>query len=334
MDNQEIFANGIKQKYSIPTDSKFTQICWSPDGDCLALGDDNSNCVLWSLSTGKSEWSDTGASAGVKSVAWDAKGQRIAIGCVDGSIQIHYRDNPIHYWKDQGIIIRQDEANGNCEWEHLIQLNRWGDNQVIPGTVAYIQWTNFPDTLLSSHQSGETVLWDLRNGEMIFRQSYTGIDDTDNTNSVDPRGNLLAFAISRSLQIWNIQPWRKEVEIMQDFPHWPSCLEWSKDGKFIAVATWNGKIFIFDIERRSCIKTINASRDRLRAISFSHDGSLMAVIGADQIIRVWRTEDWSTRIQLPDLDGPLSECLAFHPKYNLLAVGTKNGQLIKIFELS
>ena len=337
MDNQEIFARGVILKHQVSTDGKCTKICWSPDGDCLAIGNDGGSCILWSLQNNKSEWRDTGAFAGVTSVDWDSKGQRIGIGCLDGTIQIQFRDKPFRIGSmSPGKLIREDTEKGFFQWENLIQLNTWGSQQ-ISSSVASVQWSNSLDVLLSSHRCGSIATWNYQNSEIIYSRRYdTGVDEWDNTNSMNPKGNWLAFFNRNAVQIWDIKTWVKEFEINEEelARFRPSSLEWSKDGKFIAIPTWGGRIFIYDIETKSRVKIINASRDRLGAVSFSHDGSLMAAIGTDQIIRVWRTDDWSTRIQLPALDGPLTDSLAFHPKYHFLAVGTKNGSEVKIFEIS
>ena len=182
---------------------------------------------------------------------------------------------------------------------------------------------------------GVIALWNTQKGELSCTQKHTGVDEWDNTNAVNSQGNLLAFYRYRFLEIWSIQPWKKEFEIGDnDLGRYrPSSLKWSKDGRWIAVSTWGGRVFVFELESRSMVKILDAGHEKINAVSFSYDGSMLAAVGSDQIIRVWKTNDWKTIIQLPDLDGALNSCLAFHPKKNLLAVGTRDGSLVKIFEL-
>ena len=130
MENSQIFAAGVKLKFQIPLDEKCTDLKWSPDGECLALAMESGKCPLWTMDTDEMDWRDNGAFAGVRAVAWDAQGKRVAFGFVDGTIQIQYRDKPVSVtWRDHGKLISEDAEN---------RIYRWGE----PASVKYLRASN------------------------------------------------------------------------------------------------------------------------------------------------------------------------------------------------
>ena len=132
-----------------------------------------------------------------------------------------------------------------------------------------------------------------------------------------PDGNAIVGAYNRQSSVWDITTKEK----IATFGERADAVAFSPDGKTIASAGWK-QIVLWDVETEQEIIKIK-SEDRIKTISFSHDGTLIAGAGGwDGLIRLW---DVSTGQKIHTLSHKGAvHSIAFSPTENILVSGSQD----------
>lgn len=104
-------------------------------------------------------------------------------------------------------------------------------------------------------------------------------------------------------------------------------LDWSGDGKLIAISDAQGGVHVFETEHGTRIAHHEIDFEFARTVAISHDGLKLAAGGFDNIIRVW---DLSSPSQPPmELKGQggVIRCMTFSPSNATLISGSLDGSL-------
>jgi WD40 repeat protein len=113
------------------------------------------------------------------------------------------------------------------------------------------------------------------------------------------------------------------------------CVEFSKDGKLLAVSQINGEIVLIDVETRRQLgklpAAISSETDRL---AFSSDGALLAAVSFKGGVILWdiatRTQ-FGRAISLGEIEGPVG--VAFSPDNRRLITADENLKSLVTFDL-
>ncbi|MCX6064751.1 MAG: hypothetical protein NT121_03220, partial [Chloroflexi bacterium] len=97
-----------------------------------------------------------------------------------------------------------------------------------------------------------------------------------------------------------------------------SHAKFSPDGKFVAGATWDGEILIWDSKSTNRIRTLKGYPNFLYSFDFSPDGSIVAGVGRDSNIVFWDTKTGD--VLLDQKTAYFLNVLTFFPVSNKLAV--------------
>lgn len=95
------------------------------------------------------------------------------------------------------------------------------------------------------------------------------------------------------------------------------CIEFNSNGKYFAVGSADAMVSIWDAEHLACLRTISRLEWPARAISFSHDGKLLASGSEDLLIDISYVETGEKITGVP-VETP-TFTVAFHPNRYLLA---------------
>lgn len=183
-----------------------------------------------------------------------------------------------------------------------------------------------PDgTRLAGLDNSQLIVWDLLSGEVIYGTARgDGIrvfyaPDKTEVYTLDPEGRVRAFDVTRGL----------DQGSFAGHPTYNATVSYySRDG-WLALGGLDGTVKVWDPLERESLVTLPAHRLQVRALAFSDDGRLLATAGEEGTVRVW---DWEARQEVAAFeDDQIAETLAFAPRADQLAVGTR--EVIRVYPL-
>mgnify|MGYP001507124728 FL=1 len=95
------------------------------------------------------------------------------------------------------------------------------------------------------------------------------------------------------------------------------CIEFDPTGKYFAVGSADALVSLWDSKNLACLRTVSRLEWPCRAISFSHDGQLLASASEDMFIDICSVNT-GERIAAIPTESP-TFTIAFHPHRYLLA---------------
>lgn len=314
----DAFVSGFKFIREIKHDNtNFIYPRWSPNGNILALGPDAGSYALWNKETSAMEFRRT-EMAGPINLAWSPDGQDLAIACeMAGIIQIQSLAHP---------IIRWDEWNN---WTTNINtFSAYGDPAMDRGVIKDIKWLPNGRNLITAHKSHEVIMWDVGTAEILQKfKAFPGL--TLINIAIAPDGKYLTTNDEDMLRIRDANNFEHIVaEIKGDWSV-ANHIDWSPNGRFIAVGAFHGSVYILDTQSWKWIHKFDEPKGQIHELKFSPTGDFLAAIAEDNIFRLWNCKDWQQKIQVPDLSDGFNQ-LSFHPNEAVIAISAKGK--IKLWE--
>ena len=185
-----------------------------------------------------------------------------------------------------------------------------------PGSFPSIDFSPTGKFLASA--STTFVLWDIATGMKLF-----SLRGTSGQFAFSPDGNFLAIPISH-ITLWDIRD-PDNIESIGILPYEPPeglhnwgarAVDFSHDGKWIAVAHNNGNVNVWDFKSMQIVKTLKTNWLAIDYLKFSPDNRFMCVGGSENgNIRtksyiMWQVPNWKRHgeVQRGNIDN-----LVFHP---------------------
>lgn len=144
-------------------------------------------------------------------------------------------------------------------------------------------------TFLAAAQHGRLILIDLASGQII--EEWPLDDDWEPWwIAVAPDGNTVAFSD---------YAFHEEIFLYQRGQDGPSlrlsarqcdCLRFSPDGRWLATNDGND-LRLFDLESGGETRTLPAHSRGFSGLAFSSDGSILATVGSDRLLKLWQMPD-------------------------------------------
>ncbi|KAI5730532.1 hypothetical protein M8J76_014714 [Diaphorina citri] len=266
----------------------------------------------------------------VHSVAWSCDGRRLASGSFDKSVAIFALDK-------KGDLNKEVVYRGHT------------------GSVDQLCWHATNPDLLSTASGDKTVrIWDARTQKsQIIATKGENINITwapnGNTIAVGNKEDLVTFIDVRMNKIttekqfnfevneisWNNSsdlffltngdgyiyvlsyPELEEQNILKAHPVTCICIEFDPTGKYFAVGSKDALVSLWDAAELTCIRTFQRLDWPVRAISFSHDGALIASGSEDLTIDIAHVESGKKVYDICIQAATFT--VAWHPKQYLLA---------------
>jgi WD40 repeat protein len=88
-------------------------------------------------------------------------------------------------------------------------------------------------------------------------------------------GSTLATGDFEGVRLWDIATGQQLGELGIGRSH-VTCLEFTPDGRMLAVGGWNGEIHLFDLSSRRQHSTIRAHEGPVNILAFADDGGTLA----------------------------------------------------------
>lgn len=270
---------------------------WSPDGQRLAVGGQDGTVALWARATG--DVSRVLGGRWVSALAWQPTGTMLAAAV------------------GRDVIVLDHDAGDVARYPGL------------PSTVTSLAWS--PD------------------GTRLGAGCYGGVRWFEPPAGPDPvlafdwKGSVLALALSPdgrwlasgnqddSVHLWRL--WSGEDLQMSGYPAKIEHLAWERRSRFLAVGSI-GDVTVWDVSGkgpagRSPI-VLGGHARRVTAVSYQHDGELLAAASADAVLQIWDFRRSRKRPARTVALGSEPTCLAWRPATAELALGTTDGTVLHV----
>ena len=194
--------------------------------------------------------------------------------------------------------------------DHTIKLWNWHNGNVPTATLAdhtkdvtSIAFSSTGQFLASGSLDGTIILWDVSKKRSIksLEHHLDGTLREVNAVSFSPNEKWLVSA-GKHVKLWDITDIHKPIEgptFTHDDWDWISAVDFSSDGKFLAVGAQRGTVKIWDMERKKAIKILKEDLSpRFVPVKFSPDDQLLGT--ATDYIKLWDVTDWHLHGTIPD----------------------------------
>jgi len=147
--------------------------------------------------------------------------------------------------------------------------------------------------LATNASDGKVRIWDVASGSLIIDLSNEG---GFNSSAFSPDGKTLLLTNGSAKEgaqpgaiIWDTAS--RERVVLLRHPSPVTTAQFSFDGRWIATATDDGTVRVFDREARQQTFSVKAHADKIYQMAFSHDGRQLATSSHDKTIRIWNLAD-------------------------------------------
>ena len=281
-----------------------TDVSWSYDGNILAsASDDNNKVTLHKVSQKNGEvtpYKILEHSGNVSSLSWSKNGI-LASGTKEGTIRLWNSDSTLLdtfqarglvqslSWSPNGQILAAISQDGTVQvWKLNSLLTTLADHNEAVNTVS---WS--PDAkILASGSDDETIkLW--HEDGTLYKTFKSNLHFVNNV-SWSPDGRILAFVGATKdkvqLWIWNNKKFYQSETLdhsqnrKRDYSNPVKQLSWSPDGKFLASASSDTTLQVWD-RNGDWQKTLYHD-DWVYDVSWGQNGLLVSA-GKDGSINIW-----------------------------------------------
>jgi WD40 repeat protein len=240
---------------------KVWSLAFSPDGKTLASGSGDTSIYLWDPATGKQIGRFDGHKHWVRSVAFSPDGKTLASGSQDRSVRL---------WDlGTGKPIRQFDGHG--DGVRSVAFSRDGNT-------------------LASNSEHAILLWEPATGKPIAhnlnRLQYDGL-----SMALSPDGKTVAVGGGHGSFETHLIELATGKEI-GTCPHRDAvwCVAFSPDGKLVASAGHDHKVFLMDVATSKVITHVDGLQGPVFCVAFSPDARTLASGGEDTTVLLWEVK--------------------------------------------
>ncbi len=182
-------------------------------------------------------------------------------------------------------------------------------------------------------------VWDLEANTRKFVLKED--DDWVVSLAFSPDGQLLASgSVDGCIHLWDVETGKK-LKTLRDGVSEVYSIAFSPDGSLLASSSWLGGIRLWDVKSGNLIKHwIGHGKPqppgtgvgiRVKGITFNRDGSLLATVGEDGVIKLWDAKTGEELWALQE-DRPVwLTSVVFSPDGRLLVTGGTEGAKTQIW---
>jgi eukaryotic-like serine/threonine-protein kinase len=213
----------------------------------------------------------------------------------------------------------------DAETGELLHTLRGHDNE-----VTSVAFSPSGEDLATASEDGSIHFWRVKTGEPTGRLS--GHTDHVLAIAFSPDGRRLASGgRDFSVRLWDLDT-NKEVANYADHVEVVRALAFSPAGDRLFIADEGGAPHVWNLAEDRPEPRQSLAREKLFALSISHDGALVAAAGRREEILVWSAQGVGVEVPQKFLGHTERvQALAFAPKDNRLASGSRD-RVIRIWD--
>ncbi len=141
---------------------------------------------------------------------------------------------------------------------------------------------------------GVVWIWDAASGEVLHRQRI-GVKPLSAIHYTPDGSRLLVGSWDGLVHV--LAPDATEITRFtladEDVYNAVNDIDISPDGRYVAAASKDRTISIFEIESGEPIARLRGHQGYVEGVAFSHDGRRLASASVDASVRLWNTSDWT-----------------------------------------
>jgi len=293
---------------------KITSVRFSPDGNSIASGGEDSTVKLWSLN-GQELQTCKGHTDYVTSIAFSPDGKTIASGSKDKTVRL---------WSWDGEACR----------EKKMSPIRAHNNQVT--SIAFS-----PDSKIvaSASADGNVKLWRIQDGKIqtTFKENGKPTAHESNVTSIafSPDGKTIASSgggLDKSIKLWSVGGKLIGFSNRTDSRNgYVNCLAFSPNGNYLVGGTDRRSVLLWSINRndpKNIVKfqeNFRGHNSSITSVAFSSDNKTIASASLDSSVRLWRLSKEPQKIL--KLHNSYVSSVAFSPDSQTIVTGSWDNKI-------